>query len=282
MKNRAIEQLKKVNYYRLSGYWYPFLEFKSYVDPKRSEKFIPGTTFEKVILLYEFDRKIRVNILEQLGPIELAIRALLGHELGRIHPLIHCNPELLGVRARKDKSNEPSKTYRQWKARFDKGVNSSHEEFVRHHLAVYAGQLPIWVAVEILDWGKLTYLFGMSPEKVREVVADECHLSPPQLESWLKSLNILRNYAAHHGRIFNRVFDLKPKFPRGEHSLTFLNGVENRLLTQLTIIEYLLDALQLDSRNSPKSLLLSFPETVEVPKLSMGLKDNWQYSSIWN
>ncbi|KKO79875.1 hypothetical protein WU87_07130 [Corynebacterium minutissimum] len=57
----------------------------------------------------------------------------------------------------------------------------------------------------------LSYLYGMSPNIVRKRIAEPCGLTGPQLESWLKSLNILRNYAAHHARMFNRVYDIKPK-----------------------------------------------------------------------
>jgi abortive infection bacteriophage resistance protein len=47
-----VETLKRVSYYRLSGYLYPF----------RIEKdtFEPNTTFEKIWKIYRFDRKLRL------------------------------------------------------------------------------------------------------------------------------------------------------------------------------------------------------------------------------
>jgi abortive infection bacteriophage resistance protein len=55
---RAFEVLEKVNYYRLSAY---FLTFK-----QEDDMFKEGTTFDKIYSLYEFDRKLRNLIMEQL------------------------------------------------------------------------------------------------------------------------------------------------------------------------------------------------------------------------
>ena len=40
-RERAIEKLRRVNYYRLSGYWYPFRMRKPGGDG-RSDRFLPG------------------------------------------------------------------------------------------------------------------------------------------------------------------------------------------------------------------------------------------------
>ena len=83
-----------------------------------------------------------------------------------------------------------------WLRKYQSALKASKEDFVAHHKSKYGGTLPIWAAVEIMDWGMLSYLYGMSPNIVRKRIAQPCDLTGPQLESWLKSLNILRNYAA--------------------------------------------------------------------------------------
>lgn len=89
----AVGVLRRVNYYRLSGYWYPF---RQQDRTGRRDDFYPGTRFEDVVSLYEFDAKLRAAAFSMLAPIELAIRALVGHELGRVDPCAHLDCGKLG------------------------------------------------------------------------------------------------------------------------------------------------------------------------------------------
>ncbi len=81
-----------------------------------------------------------------LVPIELALRALLGHALGRIDACAHLKPDLLDSRAKDGR-------YQEWKQRYERALTESREDFIDHHRNRYASVLPVWVAVEILDWG---------------------------------------------------------------------------------------------------------------------------------
>lgn len=48
----------------------------------RSDRFLSGTTFDDVVSLYNFDARLRVAVLAVLAPVELSMRALVGHVLG--------------------------------------------------------------------------------------------------------------------------------------------------------------------------------------------------------
>ena len=52
-RDLLIERLKSVNYYRLSGYWYPYLQ--------EDDAFKPDTSFEDIWAHYVFDRKFRLS-----------------------------------------------------------------------------------------------------------------------------------------------------------------------------------------------------------------------------
>ena len=87
--------LERVNYYRFSGYWYPFRQLDS--DGRhRLDVFVDGTNFTDVAALYDFDERLRSAVFDCLTPVELALKAMLGHELGRLDPLVHLRPALLG------------------------------------------------------------------------------------------------------------------------------------------------------------------------------------------
>ncbi|QGU04484.1 Abi family protein [Corynebacterium comes] len=281
-REHAVRLLRRINYYRLSGYWYPFRILDKNGGKRRQDDFYPGTTFDDVIDLYNFDARLRTTALETLAPIELAVRALLGHELGAIDRYAHLRPDLLGSRARKPASTDESPQYSKWIQRYQRELNQSHEDFVKHHKLEYGGRLPVWAAVEILDWGALTWLYGMSPDKVRNNVAEQCQLSAPQLESWLKALNIVRNYAAHHGRMFNRVYDLKPKLPKEPGDLGIASGRTNRLFGQLTTIQYLQRSLGLGQDQWLPEMMATYPDVTLVPLSHTGAPENWRSSTLWS
>ena len=277
-RDEAIFLLQQVSYYRLSGYCYPFREFK---NSSRADTFFPGTRLRDVVDLYRFDSRLRTATFTALTPIELAIRAHLGHELGSLDPLIHLDPNKLGVTVDTPKKEK----YNSWRKRYDRELESSREDFVNHHKQKYGGNLPVWAATEIMDWGSLTYLYELSPRSVQNTISSQCDLTAPQLRSWLKALNIVRNICAHHGRLFNRVHAISPKLPaQGTHTdLDCINTDWKRTFGQLTLVQLLLDRLNVGNKKLLPTVVQSFPEVQIVPISHMGAPDNWQTASrLWS
>lgn len=268
----AIAQLKHVSYYRLSGYWYPFRRIE---DGKRTDEFFPDTTLKDVMKLYSFDATLRSATFGALAPIELTMRALLGHTLGRVHECAHLERDVLNARAQ-------GQSYDLWLSRYVRESHDSHEEFVKHHRRKYEGRLPVWAAVEILDWGGLTKLFGFSPREVQDEVAAEFGLRAPQLESWLKSLDIVRNVSAHHGRLFNRVFALAPRLPpAGKFPALDSASPFTRTFGHLSLIQFMLDSQGLRRQILP-AVMRTFPDVRAVPISHLGASPNWSDSPLWS
>ena len=178
--------LARLNYYRLSRYWYPMRRF-SQGDGTAQDEFVDGASFDLVVALYRFEEQLRHSVFIELDRVELAIRTKLGHELGRLDPLIYLDPQRLNARARQ-RNKDGRSVYEVWLRKYQSALKASKEDFVAHHKSKYGGTLPIWAAVEIMDWGMLSYLYGMSPNIVRKRIAQPCDLTGPQLESWLKFL----------------------------------------------------------------------------------------------
>ncbi|WP_342318610.1 Abi family protein [Corynebacterium mayonis] len=76
-----------------------------FVAGQARDKFVNGASIELVVSLYEFDERLRHTVFMELDRIEMAVKTMLGHELGRIDPMIHLNPEQLGPRARQHSKN---------------------------------------------------------------------------------------------------------------------------------------------------------------------------------
>ncbi len=265
-RESAAATLRRVNYYRLSGYWYPF---RKQAPAGRQDNFYAGTRFSDVVSLYEFDARLRAATFAAMIPVELAVRALLGHELGRIDPCSHLDPSLLGPTARS------GDRYFKWVQRFEVELSQSREDFVKHHHEKYGGRLPVWAATELLDWGSLTYLYGFAPRDVQNVVADAFGLSAPQLTSWLKALNLVRNTCAHHGRLFNRVHTIVPKLPMvGRHpELDAVSASWSRTFGQLTLIQFLSGQLGVGHSSLLPSVVKSFPAIQSLPITHMGVPE---------
>ncbi|PWI27194.1 Abi family protein [Pseudoglutamicibacter cumminsii] len=277
--NMAEQHLSRISYYRLSGYWYPM---RRRTPDKRMplDDFIDEASFDLVLDLYRFDERLRRAVFTELDRLELAVRAMLGHELGAIDPLIYLKPEKLGARAaQRDKQGRV--VYSVWISRFERELAKSKEDFVHHHRAKYGGQLPVWAAVEIMDWGMASHLFGMAPNRARAAIAAGCGLNAAQLESWLKSLNILRNLAAHHARMYNRTFDIKPKL-NNHPTMQAVRSVVNRLFGQLTMVQYLNRELGLSEGSRLPRLLNTYPHNDVVPLSRTGAPANWETLELWN
>ena len=244
------------------------------------DEFVDGASFDLVIDLYEFDERMRHVVFAELDRIEMAIRTMLGYRLGSIDPFIYQDVTRLSAYARQSNKGSRCNRHAVWVGKFERAVNSSKEDFVEHHRRHYHGDMPIWAAVEIMDWGMLSYLYDFSPTEVRHDIADECGLAAPQLASWLKCLNIVRNYAAHHARMFNRVFDIKPKLS-DDARLQEVAGVTNRSFGQLSLIQYLHRQLDLSPANRLPQLLDTFPHNDIVPMLRTGAPEGWEKLALW-
>jgi abortive infection bacteriophage resistance protein len=76
----AMAMLSRVNFYRLSAYWYPFK--RPAADGAAPSALVPGTRFESVVVVYEFDRKLRLLVLDGLERVEVSIRTAVTYHLG--------------------------------------------------------------------------------------------------------------------------------------------------------------------------------------------------------
>ena len=68
----ALFHLKTINYYRLSAYWDPFRKIEQ--DGTKSDYFEKGVHFNDVMTLYEFDRRLRLLVMDAIERVEVQAR----------------------------------------------------------------------------------------------------------------------------------------------------------------------------------------------------------------
>ena len=84
--------------------------------------------------------------------------------------------------------------------------------FVKHHKARYREAVPVWVVMEIIDFG--THLFNVLPVASKNSIARIYGEAQGTIfASWLRSFNYMRNLVAHHSRVWNRVMVTMPRIP---------------------------------------------------------------------
>lgn len=138
LDNRSFAEqwLHNVGYYRLSAYWYPYRELISGVPPIRGDNFIPGTKFEDIAALYEFDRKLRTLVHDGIERIEIGLRTQLNEYLG----------EAGGALAYQDPAHfRPHFDHAAWIRTANRRVERAQRDntAIRHHNDNYGGQIPI-------------------------------------------------------------------------------------------------------------------------------------------
>lgn len=287
----AINHLDRIGYYRLSGYWYPFREWDS-VAQKRSDTFKPGTCFENAVQLYVFDKKLRFLALDALERIEVAIRVDIAHLLGERDTFAYQNPSLFDGRFVNPQSPRNRNTLANWQSRYERLLARSRKEaFVAHYRTTHGLSLPIWVAIEIWDFGAVSMLYAGMKGRDRDAIACKYQVQDGRVfRSWLRALNYLRNLCAHHSRLWNRNMVDQVTLPDRANARELVafegnNTWRARPFIYLCILQWLMTEICPNSSwgQRLKRHLLEFPKDKNgvCSLANMGCPSGWEKWSLW-
>ena len=264
-------RLKSVNYYRLSGYLYPYRQ--------PNDNFKTGTTFEKAWCHYTFDRRLRLIVMDAIERVEVSIRTqliyILAHESGAFG---YTKQEIL--------PNLNTEDYLRWVEEINKEVSRSHEQFVGHFRKKYGDShalLPLWMAGEIMSFGCMLTMYRGITDAFKKEIAAYYGIPDEVLTSWLQTINVIRNICAHHSRLWNRELGVKPYIPRKNKYPQWHEPVlipQNRIFGVLTILRYLLRIIAPQSKWEARLFML-LDDYPEISRWSMGFPDNWKESPLW-
>ena len=173
---------------------------------------VDNTHFKHIVQLYVFDKKLRLLALDALERIEMAVRVDIAHILGKKDPQAHEQADKLdGNFAKKiikkviKKGRNKGETEHQiWLDKHSQLLHRARKEpFILHHNHAYQGIIPIWVAIEVWDFGCMSRLYAGMAYSDKTAIAQKYRVTAKQLEQWLRSLNFIRNVSAHHSRLWN-------------------------------------------------------------------------------
>lgn len=194
--------LSKTNYYRLSGYYLPFIFIRD------EQCFIP-IPFERIQNIYTFDAELRNLISFAIEKIEVHVRTQLSY----YHAHKYGSEGYMNSSSFNDKHNH-STYLKHIKTCISENSNTL---VVKHHYKHYHGHFPIWVIIDFFSIGMLSYFYRGMKNKDKSKIAKELYgINYQTLESWLRCITDLRNRCAHYSRIYYWIFPAIPKMPTNE------------------------------------------------------------------
>lgn len=276
--------LEAVNYYRLSGYTYPFRDHTN-------DRYLPGTSIDLIWNLYTFDQQLRLLCFKAIEAFEVFLRKQLSyyHSITTHDPFAYVNVNAPDPVKHGQFLDDIRRSYT---GRDHQGrrVIRSKDDFVIHFFNTYQGDhLPLWMMVEVVSFGTLvTYYRYYLPQAERETLSNTFGITPSIFNTWLSAIQELRNICAHHGRLWNRRIRSKPDIaPLTRHPRQLLwhamTGIpEDRTFAMLCVLNHCIRAIDPANpwRDEIKTLFAAHPEA--RPTHRMGAPAGWETTTFWN
>ena len=269
-KDKAVEFLSNISYYRLTAYAYHFRKKSdgSYI-------FDDSTTFEKILRLYFFDRELRLLIFDMIERIEIAFRTQISYQYSLADPWWYSkvsNFQRIDLH-----ENDLKKIHEE--------IKRSREPFIKDYKIKYSHPEgpPSWMAVEVFSMGLLSKIYSnLASSKNKNDIAKYFKIHRPYiLESWMQTLTYMRNICAHHCRVWDRTLIVIPKFPERTYN-PWLKNTDidaRRLFTFLSCALYLLKVI-----NPETHFVNKFNKLVEQSEVDleiMGFPQDWKEEVLW-
>lgn len=286
---RALRYLRSIGYYRLSAYVRSF-------EAGRRDVIRPGTTFDDVLRLYVFDRKLRLHMLDAIERVEVALRAAISDHLSRAagphwyEDPVHFKHRATHARMLRDVDD----ILEMQKHRRPEGQLGTHrfDSALDHYVSHFDEPVrpPSWIVFEELSLGTTRVIFdALADTDVQASIARTLGLMPPVLSSWLKSYQRVRNICAHHGRLWNRGLGVYPALPKSRSirwlaeptAITKEPWRRQRLYPVLVSLQTILHTISPGSTWGSRLHEL-FELNPSVPLSGMGIPEPWFDDPFWS
>jgi len=270
----AEKYLYNISYYRLGEYWYVMQ------SDKEKHIFKPNSHFKDVLSLYNFDADLRILLFEVIEKIEISLRTKMIYQLSlEKDPWWFQNFDLFINRQALVKTL----------ASIETELSRSRDSFIKNHYKKHKDDKrfpPAWKSLEKTSLGSLSKLYGnlKHTTKSKDTIAKEFGaVNHTYLPSWLQSIAQIRNFCAHHSRLWNKnlpgTVKLLPKPPNSWVSKVPKQHEFSKLYVHLCLMKYLLNTIKPnDFTERLDSLFKKYPN---VDPNALGMKENWQSEPLW-
>lgn len=267
----AAHSLQLISYFRLASYWKPM------EADKVNHLFKAESSFDNALSLYYFDKELRALVFTAIQSCEIAFRTQIIHHVSMAYGAFWFA------------DNSISKTQSLFHTNMqtiEKELSRTKEDFIKEHYEKYTAPTypPAWKTLEVLSFGTISKLYSnLSDNALKKQIARSFQL--PQhlyLESWIKTITILRNYCAHHARLWNRMIPVPPILPKSLPADWVKNQQINshKLYATLCCLKYLLNTIYPEN-NFREQLQSLFANYSNIDACAMGFPYGWQKEEVW-
>lgn len=267
----AIEVLETISYFRLAGYW------RHLESDRSTHQFQEGSCFSDVVDFYFFDKELRALLFSAIQTIEVSVRTKIIRHFAPKFGAFWFMDENCAVDKERFEANLTV---------IRKEVSRSHDDFITEHFRKYSepDMPPVWKTLEVVSMGTLSKLYSnFSNATAKHAVARDFGLAHHKfLRSWLECLAVLRNCCAHHSRLFNRAFPIKPVMPqRMENAwITDFTFHKQTLYPQLCYVAYWLNAIT-DNNTFVSDFKQILDKHPSVGLHLLGFPHGWEQEPLW-
>lgn len=202
-EEKAAQFLLYNNYYRISGYS---------LTLRNHDVFSKKATFQNIIDIYSFDHELRHILLKYLEIIEVHFKSIYAYEFTKVHT---------GTGYLNEHNFTKSDVYQRImnKAEEQKAKRLPHEAYLKHFIEELKQPLPLWAYVDLLTIADISFLYSITENSIQKNVALNFNIPGEILGKLMHSMTIVRNLCAHGSRLYNRLFEQKPKLSKKERLL---------------------------------------------------------------
>jgi abortive infection bacteriophage resistance protein len=268
--DKAERYLDYIGYYRLSAYMYPLLQM-----PKELHRYKPNTSFDQVMMLYRFDKKLRLLIFNEIEKIEVAVRSAI----------VNIASDMTGNPFWMTDGNNfiDAGKFHHTMDLIDAELRRSREDFIVHFKQTYSDVYPpAWILAEVLPFGVITNVFSnIRNTRIKKRIAQKFGLQVAPFESWLTIVTLTRNSCCHHARVWNKQNTIRPMIPNRMNGAWIALPTDTlRIYFDLCIIKYFLNIIspQNDMKAKLSWLFVDFPE---IDLHALGFPDGWETEPLW-
>lgn len=250
--------------------------------------FRPHTDFSQIMALYVFDKRLRLLFLDAIERIEVGLRVEVALILGTYGAFSYRDASTFNRYFSVIDSNGIT-PHEKFIKKLDDAFRSSREEFAEHFRSKYSSDLPIWMSIELWDFGTLSsVLSGMRSVDLDKLSGLYGLPKRRFLPSWAQSINFVRNVCAHHGRLWNRPLVQQPS-PSGPGEISMFEHLridayaQRRLYAVAAVLQYMLRIVHPSSTWSTRlyAHLQTVPQSPYVSTKHMGFPSDWEKLPLW-
>ena len=191
----AKDILLRENYFFINGYRHLFIK------SQKNKVFIPGTTFEEIYAMFNFDRQIRNILFKNILIVENNAKSIFSYVLSSKYGYkekSYLNPK--NFSQSKDKIRQVNDLLKKMKRQIR--INGGQHTATMHYMNNY-GFVPLWIVVKVLSFGIIGEFYTILKYEDQQEIADIYQINVEDLLIYLPILANYRNVCAHEDILYN-------------------------------------------------------------------------------